>query len=73
VTDPDFVDITTFSANDDDSFSASISGEAGSTITQRTRQIELQIEGSLVRDDTITRRIEDVIKLRNDMITKTQS
>ena len=71
VTDPDFVNITTFAASDAASFSASVTGEAGSTITQRTRQISVQIEGSLIRDNTITRRIEDVIKLRNDMITKT--
>jgi prepilin peptidase dependent protein B len=71
ITDPDFVNITVFSADDDDSFSASFTGEAGSTITQRTRQVQVQLEGSLIRDNTITRRIEDVIKLRNDMITKT--
>jgi type IV pilus assembly protein PilW len=71
VTDPDFVNITVFSADDDDSFSASFTGEAGSTITQRTRQVQVQIEGNLVRDNRISRRIEDVIKLRNDMITKT--
>ena len=71
ITDPDFVNITTFAASDAASFVASVTGEAGSTITQRTRQVSVQIEGSLIRDNTITRRIEDVIKLRNDMITKT--
>ena len=71
ITDPDFIDITDFVANDDDSFSSSVAGEAGTTITQRTRQIQVQIEGELVRDSSITRRIEDVIKVRNDMITKT--
>jgi len=70
VTDPDFVNITTFAASDADSFSGSLTGEAGSTITQRTRQISVQIEGNLIRDNTITRRIEDVVELRNDMITK---
>jgi len=71
ITDPDFVDITVFSADDGDSFTASFAGEAGATITQRTRQVQVEIEGVLVRDPTITRRIEDVVKLRNDMITKT--
>jgi len=71
VTDPDFVDVTMFAVNDDASFSGSVSGEAGSTITQRTREIQVQIEGRLIRDNTITRRIEDVIKARNDVITKT--
>lgn len=71
ITDPDFIDITDFVATDDDSFSTSVTGEAGTTITQRSRQIRVQIEGELVRDGSITRRIEDVIKVRNDMITKT--
>jgi Tfp pilus assembly protein PilW len=71
VTDPDFVDITEFVVSDDDSFTGSIAGEAGATITQRSRQIQVQLEGQLLRDDTISRRIEDTIKVRNDMITKT--
>ena len=69
ITDPEFVNITTFVANDADSFTGSITGEAGATITQRTRQILVQIEGELVRDPRITRRIEDVIKVRNDLIS----
>lgn len=69
VTDPDFIDVTTFSADDDDSFNASVSGSGGSTITNRTRRVHVQIEGELIMDRTITRRIEDVIKVRNDMIT----
>lgn len=71
VTDPDFVDITEFVVSDDDSFTGSIAGEAGATITQRSRQIQVELEGQLLRDDTISRRIEDIIKVRNDMITKT--
>ena len=71
VTDPDFVDVTTFAVNDAASFSGSVTGEAGSTITARTRQIQVQIEGRVIRDNSITRRIEDIIKARNDTITKT--
>ena len=71
VTDPDFVDITSFNVNDDASFTGSIAGEAGTTITQRSRQIQVQLEGQLLRDNTISRQIEDIIKVRNDMITKT--
>jgi len=71
VTDPDFVDITSFVVDDDASFTGSITGEAGTTITQLTRQVQVQLEGQLVRDDTINRRIEDTIKVRNDLITKT--
>lgn len=71
VTNPDFVDITHFVVNDDASFSGSVTGEAGTTITQRTRQVRIELEGQLLRDDTINRRIEDIIKVRNDLITKT--
>jgi prepilin peptidase dependent protein B len=74
ITDPDFVDITEFLVNDAASFDGCVVGEAGSTITQFTRQIQVQLTGALVRNDNdpfpITRRIEDVIKVRNDMIEK---
>ncbi len=71
VTDPDFVDITNFAANDTASFTDSVAGESGSTITQRSRQIQVQLTGRLVINNAITRTVEDIIKLRNDMITKT--
>lgn len=70
VTNPDFVDITRFVVNDDASFAGSIAGEAGTTILQRTRQVQIQLEGRLVRDESIHRRIENIIKVRNDLITK---
>lgn len=68
ITDPDFVDITEFIIDDNASFEGSITDE-DETITQRTRNIQVQLQGTLIRDDTITRRIEDVIKVRNDLIT----
>ena len=74
VTDPDFVNITAFVVDDNDSFDGCIVGEAGSTITQFTRQIQVQLTGALVRNNNdpfpITRQVEDVIKVRNDMIEK---
>jgi prepilin peptidase dependent protein B len=69
ITDPDVIDVTTFTADDDDSFGASVTGSSGTTITNRTRRIHVQIEGELILDRRITRRIEDVIKVRNDLIT----
>jgi len=70
VTDPDFVNITEFSANDDDgSFSGSITREDGSTLlTQRVRQIRISMQGELLLDGSISRRVEDVIRVRNDFI-----
>jgi Tfp pilus assembly protein PilV len=65
LTDPDIVDITTLFIDDSSSFQNSITGSTG-TITQRTRKIQMQIEGRLILDNSITRRIEDTIKVRND-------
>ena len=69
VTDPDFVDITAFVVDDDTgSITGTLVSEA-STLTQRTRQVQVRIAGRLVRDNGIEREIEDTIKVRNDFIT----
>ena len=68
VTDDEFVDVTVFAIDDSASFAGTLTGEGGSTITQRTREINIQIEGQLLLDNTITRRIEDTIKVRNDYL-----
>ena len=68
VTDDQFVDVTVFDIDDSASFAGTLTGEGGSTITQRTREINIQIEGQLLLDNTITRRIEDTIKVRNDYL-----
>jgi len=67
VTDPDFVDIIVFNIDDASSFSQDLVEEDGTTITQRSRQVQMQIEGQLTLDNTIRRRIEDTIKVRNDL------
>lgn len=71
ITDPDFVNITTFNVGNSGSFSDDIPGEAGATITNFTRQIDVQIAGALIRDATITREIHDEIRVRNNVIVKT--
>lgn len=68
VTDDQFVDVTVFNIDDSASFAGTLTGEGGSTVTQRTREINIQIEGQLLLDNTITRRIEDTIKVRNDYL-----
>lgn len=68
VTDDEFVDVTVFAIDDSASFAGTLVGEGGSTITQRTREINIQIEGQLLLDNDITRRIEDTIKVRNDYL-----
>jgi len=72
LTDSDFVDITTFHVDDDDSIEGSVE-EGGGTLHQQTRQIKLQIEGELLLDRDITRSVEDTIKVRNDRLWKTSS
>jgi Tfp pilus assembly protein PilV len=67
ITDQDFVDITTFSINDNDSFTQSIEAES-STLSLTVRQIKMEIAGELVLDDRINRRIEDTIRVRNDYV-----
>ena len=67
VTNPDFVDITTFTVNDNDSFTQTASGAGGTTVSQRSRQVQMILVGELIRDDSINRRIEDSIKVRNDI------
>jgi Tfp pilus assembly protein PilW len=66
VTDPGFVDITIFNVDDSASFDQTITEKGGTTLTQRTRQVQMQIEGRLILDNSITRRVEDTIKVRND-------
>lgn len=69
ITDPNFVNITAFNLNDETgSFQGTIEQDDG-TLTQRTRQIRVQIEGQLVIEPSITRRLEDVIRVRNDHVS----
>ena len=69
VTDPGFVNVTAFDVDDDTgSITGTLEAE-GATLTQTTRQVIIAIEGELIRDNTITRRIEDIIKVRNDYIS----
>jgi hypothetical protein len=68
ITDPEFVDITDFDADTLGSFVDSIEEDGGTTVSVRTRQVDLEIEGELVLDDTISRRIGDRIKIRNNLI-----
>lgn len=66
VTDPEFVDVTTFLIARP-FFDESIAGEGGLVVNKRSRQVQMQIQGELIRDRSIFRRIEDTIKVRNDI------
>ena len=67
ITDPDFVDITTFTINEGGSFQQTLATAGGGVVTQRKRQIQMQIGGQLIMDDRINRTIEDTIDVRNDI------
>ncbi|RPH94712.1 MAG: hypothetical protein EHM68_13675 [Lysobacterales bacterium] len=74
VTDPDFVNITFFDVSDDPDETNSFEEEfvdEGGTITQSIHEVWLRIEGELILDPSITRRIEDRIRIRNDFISFT--
>jgi Tfp pilus assembly protein PilW len=81
ITDPNLVDVTDFVVDDNaiaeageiPSFSNTITQDDGSTLTQRVRLVRVDIEGELLLDRTISRRIEDFIRVRNDHVQFTPS
>jgi type II secretory pathway component PulJ len=68
VTDPNDIAITAFSVDDGLSYSEVIwdDGEGGQ-FQQKVRKLRFKISGQLTADAQITRDIEDVIKLRNNL------
>jgi len=72
ITDPDETDVFAFSIDDDDedlSYTVVIQDDgAGNTLSQRVRKIRMNLQGRLVADETIVRRVEDVISVRNDLL-----
>jgi type IV pilus assembly protein PilW len=70
LTDPDLVNFTAFDFTLND-ITGSVVDENGATLTQHTREISMVIAAELVIDPTVTRRIEDSIKVRNDFLEVT--
>lgn len=73
VTDPSFVNITDLTIEEDEgltgTFSDTVLRKDGSVLLDmRTRQVRMQMEGQLLIEPTIVRRIEDTIRVRNDFI-----
>lgn len=68
ITDPNDIEITTFSVDDALSYDEVIFVDPeGNEFTQKVRKIRLSLSGRLNADETITREIEDVVKLRNNL------
>ena len=69
ITNPESMDISGFSVDDDLSYTEVIFDDgAGTTISQKVRKLRLSVEGELTTNSDIRREIEDVISVRNDLL-----
>jgi type II secretory pathway component PulJ len=69
ITNPDSMDITGFNVDTALSYTQEIFNDgAGKVISQKVRKLRFSIDGRLVTDNSITRRMEDVISVRNDLL-----
>ena len=67
ITNPDNMDIFAFSVENLSS-TVEIFNDGVDTLSQKIRKVRMNLEGRLVLDNSITRRIEDVISVRNDLL-----
>jgi len=68
VTNPDSMDITNFNVDDDLSYTETIFDNGITVIQQKVRKLRFTIDVQLVNASGITRRMEDVISVRNDLL-----
>lgn len=68
VSNSDNMNITGFSVNDDQSYTETVFDDGVTVIQQRVRKLTFVIDGELVTDSDISRRMEDVISVRNDIL-----
>ncbi|MFB3076652.1 MAG: PilW family protein [Lysobacterales bacterium] len=69
ITNPEIMDIFVFSVDDDLSYTQVVLDDGlGNILTEKVRKIRMNMRGRLVVDNTIVRRIEDVISVRNDLL-----
>jgi Tfp pilus assembly protein PilW len=69
ITNPDNMDIFAFVVDDNLSYTENIQDDgAGNTLSQRVRKVRMNLQGRLTMDNTIVRRVEDVINVRNDLL-----
>lgn len=67
ITDPDQMDIFTFEVGDE-GYTLVILDNGTASLSQKVRKIRMDMEGRLVVDNSITRHVEDVITIRNDLL-----
>jgi len=68
ITNPDNMDIFAFSVDENLSYTVEIFNDGVDTLSQKVRKVRMNLAGRLVIDNTIVRRIEDVISVRNDLL-----
>ena len=69
ITNPENMDIFAFSVDENLSYTEEILDDRfGNTLTLKVRKIRMNMRGRLVVDNTIVRRIEDVISVRNNLL-----
>jgi hypothetical protein len=69
ITNPENMDIWDFSVDDDLSYTQVIKDDGvNPTVSQKVRKVTMDMQGRLVLDNTIKRRMEDVIAVRNDLL-----
>jgi len=70
ITDPEVVEITDFSINDGPSYTEVIQTDANGSplLSQVARKLRINLQGRLVLDPNVTREVEDVISVRNDLL-----
>lgn len=69
ITDPEQMNITSFEIDDSLSYTEIVLQDInGNTVTQKVRKLRMSLAGALVLDSSITRQVEDIISVRNDLI-----
>jgi prepilin-type N-terminal cleavage/methylation domain-containing protein len=69
ITDASVIDVHTFVVNDAPSFTEVIDIDgSGNNVLQKVRKVRLRIGARLVYEQGITRVVEEVIRVRNDMV-----
>lgn len=68
VTNPDSMDITGLSVDDDLSYTEVVFDNGVNVITQKVRKLRINMRARLTADNSISRELEDVISVRNDLL-----
>ncbi|MFC1720172.1 PilW family protein [Pseudomonadota bacterium] len=68
ITDPSQMNISGFSIDDSLSYVQDILDDGTNKVSMRIRKVRMLLEGELVLDSSITREMQDIISVRNDLL-----